>query len=671
MEFVIDQNKVLKKIKKIKLNDKKIEIPDTVKEIGHSAFFALKGIEEFIIPPSVEIIGEYAFHDCAGIRTMKLPESIEFIKMGAFFECKNLKSIVIPQSVKKIEGNCFNACKRLETVEILGEIETLETYIFDGCKNLKSITLPKTLRKVEPFAFSGCNSLETMLVKNIENLKESELSFFLDKAEHYYINKNTNEILVSKNKIESDGFEELKYKEYKKLMRCSNSIAVYASMFLDIKVLERYDFLKMILSQIISHSKSEKDMKTIKDKINNYKEFENLIKRLMKSGICSKDKDTRELYNLYRLAATLGACCDDPTERQRTCEFLFLILDKKIIKLKDIDTYFENLLSNKYKKEWTKLFTDKNNFKRLLKLEQESPGFIARVYNSFDQIKEYGRSNRGSQHYREVTIDMCEEYLAKINFDRVNKENEDIEKEISKYTRDQETFDMASAIRKEYLELKKNGIVKDHILDGELKELRKIIIEDIDETTQNLNYAIEDLFTYEFLSKYDPRNFVLGKYCSCCSHLEGLGIGIVKATILNPNCQNLVINNERGEIIAKSTMYINKEQGYIVFNNVEINDGVVDKEGKNLIYKKYMKAIEDFVKKYNEENKEYPVRQVNVGMSRNALSRQLEKNHRYSKEILRGIDFSFYEGYKGDWEDKQIVLWQDETLKKGDDTHAR
>lgn len=668
MEFVIDNNGVLKKIKKVKLTDKKIEIPSGVKEIGNSALFSLKRIEEVTLPPSVEIIGEYAFQECTNLKQINLPNSITFIKRGAFYGCKNLKNIEIPKSVRRIEESCFCKCKKLEEVIILGLIDTLESYTFDECENLKSVTLPKSLRKVESFAFVECNSMERLIINNKENLKELELWYFMDELENYYINNKTNEILISKNNLEIMDFQRINYEEYKKLMNCSNNTAVYASMFLDIKIIERYEFLKMILSKIINASKSVDDINDIKEKIEKYKEFENLTRRLVKNGISC---DSKNWYSLYRFASTLGAYCDEQKERQRACEFIFLVIDKKILKLKDINTYFNNLLSKKYKKEWTRLFIDRDNFKRLLKLEKEQPGFISRVYNSFEQIKEYGRSNRGSQNYREVTIDMCIEYLSKITFDKVDERTKDIEKELSKYTRNQETFDTASEIRNEYLRLKANGEISDHILNKELKEIRKVIIENISDIKEDLNYVIEDLFTYEFLSKYDARNFVLGKYCSCCAHLEGLGSGIVKATVINPNCQNLVINGENGEIIAKSTMYINKEQGYIVFNNVEINNNVVDKEGKNLIYKKYMKGIEDFVKTYNEENPENPIHQVNVGMGRNGLTKQLEKNHKYSKEILRGIDFSFYEGYKGDWQDKQIVLWEDKSLKKGDVRHGR
>lgn len=40
----------------------------------------------------------------------------------------------------------------------------------------------------------------------------------------------------------------------------------------------------------------------------------------------------------------------------------------------------------------------------------------------------------------------------------------------------------------------------------------------------------------------------------------------MRASMILDNCQNLVIRNIEGEIIAKMTIYVNREQGYAVFN---------------------------------------------------------------------------------------------------------
>ena len=245
---------------------------------------------------------------------------------------------------------------------------------------------------------------------------------------------------------------------------------------------------------------------------------------------------------------------------------------------------------------------------------------------------------------------MCEEYLSEVAFDGVNETNVDIAHTISKYTRVQSSFDNADKIRKEYLALKEIGEIREHIL------------EDVSGILKNLNEVSNNKFSCEFLSKYDPLNFILGKYCSCCAHLEGQGYGIMKASILHPDCQNLIIRDEKGEIVAKSTLYINRKQGYGLFNNVEISSKVKDDKSKKEIYEKYIAAIALFAEKYNEINKENPLQQINVGMNLNDLAAHISQNHKRSTEIFRGINFSSYgygsQTYSGDWQDEQYVVWR-------------
>ena len=263
---------------------------------------------------------------------------------------------------------------------------------------------------------------------------------------------------------------------------------------------------------------------------------------------------------------------------------------------------------------------------------------------------------------------MCKEYLDKVNFEGVEDDNMDISEVIGKYTRKQEVFDEACEIRRKYNELKERNRINNHILKEELKE--KDIFTQIEEEKENIiNHTRDELlndlsnkrFTYEFLSKYDARNFVLGKYCSCCAHLEGSGNGIMKASILHPDCQNLVIKNEEGKIIAKSTLYINREGGYGVFNNVEINNSVKP-EDKIQIYKKYIKAINAFANRYNELNKENPLTQINIGMGFNDLKSYIEHYNEKADVKLIGIDFRLYGNgelnHAGDWQQNQYIIWK-------------
>ena len=143
----------------------------------------------------------------------------------------------------------------------------------------------------------------------------------------------------------------------------------------------------------------------------------------------------------------------------------------------------------------------------------------------------------------------------------------------------------------------------------------------------------------------------------------------MKAGILHPTCQNIVIRDEKGQIISKSTLYINKDEGYGLLNNIEINNNI-ESEDKMLIYKKYVDVINEFVTVYNKKNKTRPINQINIGMNFNDLRREIEKNNEKVDILLKGIDFSKYgktgQSYSGDWQNEQYVFW-----KKGGNKNGR
>ncbi|MBQ8425454.1 MAG: hypothetical protein IJX17_05485, partial [Clostridia bacterium] len=183
------------------------------------------------------------------------------------------------------------------------------------------------------------------------------------------------------------------------------------------------------------------------------------------------------------------------------------------------------------------------------------------------------------------------------------------------------------------------------------------------EILDNLALTADNEFTFEWLEKNDPENFILGKLCSCCSHLEGAGYGIMNASITHPHIQNIVIRDKNGEIVAKSTLYINHRKGYGVCNNVEVNTDVKGSD-YDKIYAKYIMGINAFAKAYNKEHKFRKLRQINVGMSLNDLDLQIREHNRKSFIHLPAIHYSKY-GIKGQMHDgdsflDQYVLWRND-----------
>ena len=667
---------------------KEIEIPPLVESISDFAFFYCEDLEQVKLSPCLKSIGTRAFSGCENLKEIELPKSLKYMSAGAFQTCKSLEEIKIPSGVKKIDSCTFMDCHKLVKVEIPDTVKEIKDYAFNSCFRLRKINLPEGIEYIEAMTFYDCNHLQEIEIpKSVtfihetsfwgtNSLRKIVLNSFkqlyedgienktASDLEYYYINEKTNQILILKEPEDAiDGFNKIQYEDFWDFTRnCSVGETTILSLTFPKEVFEKLGNTKYTLTRMARFI-NEENYKELRYNILNNKEFNGLLKH-----ICSEQtlKNSSlfgiELGDLFRLSYSLGAFSENQIERQRATEFIKNCFDKKIFNLDIIHEKFDPLKFNGFNKEWAEFLMDKNNFEELIRRENFVDGyanFISRIYNSFDDIKEYGRSNRGSQRYRKVTIDMADEFLSTVIFTGVDEDTSDIVKEISKYTHIQESFNKASNIRKEYLKLKESGRISDHILNEELKETREDIIKDTSEILENLNEISNKKFSYEFLSKYDPRNFVLGKYCSCCAHIEGMGVGIMKASIIHPDCQNLVIKDKEGRIIAKSTLYINRNQRYGVFNNVEINNNAIEQNDKEKIYLKYKEAVKRFAKRYNELNKDKPLTQINVGMNLNDLSSTLKKHERKSDKILKGIDFSEYEGYEGDWQDEQYVIWSD------------
>lgn len=663
MKFIIDENGKLKRVKGVSKNDTKIVIPNGVATIGNSALFACRFVREIELPDTVETIEKYAFQECSRLKKITIPESVKVIEEFAFWDCRSLEEIKLPDTIVLIKDGAFNNCKKIKEIVIPRLVNTIYPYTFEGCSNLENIKLPKSVKYIKTFSFNGCESIKNISLGNYMNLLNPSVGKLLEKIGYFYVNRETGELIASKEELDLDNFKKIEYMDNKIYLNCDKQIAVISSIVFDKTQIKQMKVIKSILPRIISDVIAMEDYDKVVADLGNNKEFSLFIKRLVKD---KKLKNTT-YYDLFKLAYSLGAFSSNQVDRQRACEFLSNAFDKKIFDFYSLHGSFESLKFSKFNKEWAEFIMNKQNLQKLVVLEKEQSGYMARICNNFEDIKEYGRSNRGDQHYRKVTIDMCKEYCSKVSFTGISTSSIDIIETIRHYTRNQESFDNAKSIREKYLILRSQGKIKDHILEMELKEiedLRENILDDVKETLENLGDVSNEKFTYEFLSKYDSRNFILGKYCSCCSHLEGVGKGIMEASILHPDCQNLVIKNSEGKIIAKSTLYINREQGYGVFNNVEINNNIRDEKTKKIIYEKYTEAIDKFAKEYNKRNPSRKLNQINVGMSLNDLSAQIRSKNEKSSEVLMGIDFSTYEGYPGDWQKEQFIVWQKENVEK-------
>ncbi len=151
-EYVFDQCK----------NVKNVEVKEGVTKIEKGMLYALEGCETVKLPSSLKEIGYRAF-DRLAVTHIELPEGLEIIGEEAF-ESSKLTAIEIPASVKQIGPRAFYSSKNLKEVSFNNNsrIETIGEYAFNHCKGLEIVNLPDSITRLPDGVFSHCYSLKTI-----------------------------------------------------------------------------------------------------------------------------------------------------------------------------------------------------------------------------------------------------------------------------------------------------------------------------------------------------------------------------------------------------------------------------------------------------------------------------------------------------------------------------
>jgi hypothetical protein len=275
-------------------------------------------------------------------------------------------------------------------------------------------------------------------------------------------------------------------------------------------------------------------------------------------------------------------------------------------------------------------------------------------------------------HDLKPTVELFVEYFSAKRYTGVETvEDKAIVDEFKKHSGlGQEEFDDAKGIMAEYHA--KN--IPTNIVGKHLCDLTKEIVDYRKQTEKLAGAGVEaakagldkfgDIaakrFTYDWLEKNDPQNFVLGLYCDCCANIRGAGYGIMRSNFVHPDVQNLVVRDGAGVIVAKSTVFVNRVDGYAVFNNVEVTDGVYKPSDKSEVFDAFMEGANAFYDEYNRQNPKSPLKHITVGAHLNDLERQFNEKTKRSKATLCSLNFGEYgkdhRNYNGDWDGAQYDI---------------
>ncbi len=451
--------------------------------------------------------------------------------------------------------------------------------------------------------------------------------------------------------------------KYSKILECENKdliTDIFASNRIEqfINLLKKYNVKSRILLNPIFIALADNPLF---EKLLSV--FDANIKRVIVESNILNNQETgkQNLLDLLNLLEITGALESDKIIRQRASTFITekMFHDKlpngennrhRVIG-DDIHRVFNfRLLREEFDLEFANFYLE--NYQELIENERKKAGFIERVYINFREISRTCTSDKGSQRKLKVTLEKCINYLSNVKFDGINQSNQELANLISAWYDENKTWIDAQVVYKEAQKAPRN-------IFTEIKYDEKgEVIYDMN-PENDLREEISEEFSYEWLPKQDMQNLVLGKYCNCCAHIAGAGQGIMRASMIHDSVQNLVIRNPFGDIIAKSTLYVNRSEGYAVFNNVESSVNHRADDEKEKIYNAFMRGAKAFVETYNKNNN-IKLSEVTIGATRNTVLEHLTDEKHPKSSIHQSLEFGQYSfggyAYAGDWKSEQRLV---------------
>ena len=670
----------------------KINYPDSLIFFGNGVFMDTD-LEMFVAPKNLKSLNQYCLSECPHLHTIILNEGLEIINTNAISVLPKIKSITIPSTIIDIQKGAISNLPNLEEILIKEGVKSISNNAFESNGTIGSLKLPKSFQGIMFNFDTEFEKIEVATEKGVEHFNYTAIGGVNDIAVYKadcvafgYINgkgylcdirSSVGNFVYSADSF--DQFPELEM--YEKHFGIRYLSIVKAKFALYCAYLENFNALDPIKNSRIHNIPKQvifPDISVLS--CLGVKLYPNIIKykslwqralrfldnpsifesiKLFKGDMLNSFDERNKREALLKLCVWIGLFNDDQRIRTKAINFVdHLVRDKEDIP----PCWYECFYCWKADKQMPERFCNfvMENFDKIIREDED---FVGALYNNFDKMQKVYSHKSG--RLKLISLEEAKEYFKENKFYNISEGNEALALEISKYYNQQDIFE---DIQKLHAEAK-------HLAENTVDELRIFGVKD----------NSKSVIKYEFLKKDDPRNYILGVACNCCFKVDDMAEELLVKSVKNPFYCNCIFT-KNSEIIAKSTVYINTELGYAVYNNIEINHdflGVTSNgkkinkpvfeagtdEEKKILKDILVKSAKDLATEYNNKNPKSPLKSVTIGLSHNDLNNELISSNKKSDKIYK-MD-QFYD-YVPDCEgESQIILWESVDEKKVDDGQSK
>lgn len=193
----------------------RIEIPDTVRDIGSYAFRnteiyngALTGAvyadnwivdfndtmtEEFSVDALTVGIARYAFYNCSVLKSIRIDNDVKYICKGAFYNCTSLEKVAFPDTLERIGDYAFYSCTSLKLTALPPMLREIGRAAFYQCgvadnytqdTDSDTLEIPAGVTYIGDFAFFGCGYRDAEAVGGVTRTAGIDIIIMGDSVEY-------------------------------------------------------------------------------------------------------------------------------------------------------------------------------------------------------------------------------------------------------------------------------------------------------------------------------------------------------------------------------------------------------------------------------------------------------------------------------------------------------